>query len=160
MESTKLSSDTSRNQSWHFNFFFLRISGTHVKLCADLRPAVHLNTLVFITFTILVTVIQSFFCTSFVKKTTFSSPLGAILKDVREGPRPVAQLVEHRVVVREVVSSTPAGPTLRVFKALITWDRYELWPVRLRPVRLSLHEPGLKVWSDYMRSAWMFTWNM
>ena len=27
-------------------------------------------------------------------------------------PRPVAQLVEHRVVV----SSTPAGPTLRVFK--------------------------------------------
>ena len=25
-------------------------------------------------------------------------------------PRPVAQLVEHRVVVREVVSSTPAGP--------------------------------------------------
>ena len=51
-------------------------------------------------------------------------------------------------------------------KALITWDRYELWPVRLRPVRLSLHEPGLKVWSDYMRpvrdlrSAWMFTWNM
>ena len=28
----------------------------------------------------------------------------------------VAQLVEHRVVVREVVSSTPAGPTLRVLK--------------------------------------------
>ena len=25
---------------------------------------------------------------------------------------PVAQLVEHRVVMREVVSSTPAGPTL------------------------------------------------
>ena len=51
-------------------------------------------------------------------------------------------------------------------EALITWERYELWPVRLRPVRLSLHEPGLKVWSDYMRpvrdfrSAWMFTWNM
>ena len=50
-----------------------------------------------------------------------------------------------------------------VSKALITWDRYELWSVRLRPVRLSLHEPGLKVWSDYMRpvrdfrSAWMFT---
>ena len=32
--------------------------------------------------------------------------------------QPVAQLVEHRVVVREVVSSTPAGPTLRVFKHL------------------------------------------
>ena len=29
--------------------------------------------------------------------------------------RPVAQLVEHRVVLREVVSSTPAGPTLMVF---------------------------------------------
>ena len=29
---------------------------------------------------------------------------------------PVAQLVEHRVVMREVVSSTPAGPTLRVLK--------------------------------------------
>ena len=29
---------------------------------------------------------------------------------------PVAQLVEHRVVTREVVSSTPAGPTLRVLK--------------------------------------------
>ena len=29
---------------------------------------------------------------------------------------PVAQLDEHRVVTREVVSSTRAGPTLRVFK--------------------------------------------
>ena len=29
---------------------------------------------------------------------------------------PVAQLVEHRDVMREVVSSTPAGPTLRVLK--------------------------------------------
>ena len=29
---------------------------------------------------------------------------------------PVAQLVEHQAVTREVVSSTPAGPTLRVFK--------------------------------------------
>ena len=28
----------------------------------------------------------------------------------------VAQLVEHRAVTQEVVSSTPAGPTLRVFK--------------------------------------------
>ena len=31
---------------------------------------------------------------------------------------PVAQLTEHRAVTREVVSSTPAGPTLRVFKKL------------------------------------------
>ena len=29
---------------------------------------------------------------------------------------PVAQLVEHWAVTREVVSSTPAGPTLRVLK--------------------------------------------
>ena len=30
----------------------------------------------------------------------------------------MAQLVEHRVVTREGVSSTPAGPTLRVLKYL------------------------------------------
>ena len=29
---------------------------------------------------------------------------------------PVAHLVEHRAVTREVMSSTPARPTLRVFK--------------------------------------------
>ena len=29
---------------------------------------------------------------------------------------PVAQLVEHRAAMQGVVSSTPAGPTLRVFK--------------------------------------------
>ena len=28
----------------------------------------------------------------------------------------VAQLVQHQAAMREVVSSTPAGPTLRVFK--------------------------------------------
>ena len=32
------------------------------------------------------------------------------------GRGPVAQLVGHRVVTREVVSSTPTGPTLRVLK--------------------------------------------
>ena len=42
-------------------------------------------------------------------------------KEVSTGIAPckralVAQLVEHRAVTREVVSSTPAGPTLRVFK--------------------------------------------
>ena len=39
---------------------------------------------------------------------------------VRSGSNPalVAQLVEHRAVTREVVSSSPAGPTLRVFKEL------------------------------------------
>ena len=29
---------------------------------------------------------------------------------------PVAQLVEHRAIKQEVVSLTPAGPTLRVLK--------------------------------------------
>ena len=29
---------------------------------------------------------------------------------------PVAQLIEHRVALGEVESSTPAGPTLRVLK--------------------------------------------
>ena len=29
---------------------------------------------------------------------------------------PVAQLVEHQAAMREIVSSTPAGPTLRVLK--------------------------------------------
>ena len=29
---------------------------------------------------------------------------------------PMSQLVEHRAVTREVVSSTPAGPTLRFLK--------------------------------------------
>ena len=39
-------------------------------------------------------------------------------KKSRAGSRaePVAQLIEHRVVTREVLSSTPAGPTLRVLK--------------------------------------------
>ena len=31
-------------------------------------------------------------------------------------PAPVAQFVEHRVIMREAVSSIPAGPTLRVLK--------------------------------------------
>ena len=33
-----------------------------------------------------------------------------------ENRAPVAQMVERRAVTREVVSSTPAGPTLRVLK--------------------------------------------
>ena len=33
-----------------------------------------------------------------------------------EGRVSMAQLIEHRIVMREVVSSTPAGPTLRVLK--------------------------------------------
>ena len=31
---------------------------------------------------------------------------------------PVAQLVEHRVIMREVVSSTPTGPTLMVLSLI------------------------------------------
>ena len=34
----------------------------------------------------------------------------------RTDSSPITQLVEHRVVMREVVSSSPAGPTLRVLK--------------------------------------------
>ena len=39
-----------------------------------------------------------------------------ICVDLPTDRAPVAQLVEHWAVTREVVSSTPAGPTLRVFK--------------------------------------------
>ena len=38
-----------------------------------------------------------------------------IITPVRGGA-PVAQLIEHRSVTREVMSSTPVGPTLRVLK--------------------------------------------
>ena len=39
-----------------------------------------------------------------------------IFSKVRQHRAPVAQWVEHRAAMQEVVSSTPAGPTLRVFK--------------------------------------------
>ena len=42
------------------------------------------------------------------------TPLKIGLMEINRAP--VAQLVEHRAAMREVVSSTPAGPTLRVFK--------------------------------------------
>ena len=38
------------------------------------------------------------------------------IKGVEYIHRPGAQLVEHRAAMRKVVSSTPAGPTLRVLK--------------------------------------------
>ena len=46
------------------------------------------------------------------------SKFGAKRKYKRGRPHraPIAQLIEHRVVMRKVVSSTPAGPTLRVLK--------------------------------------------
>ena len=37
-------------------------------------------------------------------------------KQLNHDRTPVAQLVKHRVIMREAVSSTPAGPTLRVLK--------------------------------------------
>ena len=37
---------------------------------------------------------------------------------VRKCRASVAQSVEHRAVTREVVSSIPAGPTLRVFRRM------------------------------------------
>ena len=50
-----------------------------------------------------------------VRENTVSSE--AMILALMNGHRaPVAQLVEHRAAMREVVSSTPAGPTLRVFK--------------------------------------------
>ena len=46
------------------------------------------------------------------------------------GSRPVAQLVDHRVVVREVVSSTLAGPTLRVCLCnyISKWLDFQVFP--------------------------------
>ena len=45
-----------------------------------------------------------------------SQSVGKGRKGIDGNRAPVAQLVEHQAVTREVVSSTPAGPTLRVFK--------------------------------------------
>ena len=60
-----------------------------------------------------------FYCVIISLDTTFCpwierlNPKSLVCKTHRA---PVAQLVEHRAAMREVVSSTPAGPTLRVFK--------------------------------------------
>ena len=47
----------------------------------------------------------------------------------------MAQLVEHQTVTREVVSSTPAGPSLRVLK--ITEKEVLPLKLHLQMVRLS-----------------------
>ena len=48
---------------------------------------------------------------------SIGNPKIQILRSKSEFPnRKHYQLVEHRAAVREVVSSTPAGPTLRVLK--------------------------------------------
>ena len=41
--------------------------------------------------------------------TVMSPPVNSLLR--------VAQLVEHRIVMQEVVSLTPAGPTLKIGRA-------------------------------------------
>ena len=46
----------------------------------------------------------------------FNHKAKLLTKYLRVVLRPVAQLVERRAVTREVVSSTPAGPSLRVSK--------------------------------------------
>ena len=46
----------------------------------------------------------------------FGGSLGLDFRKWWRHVQPVAQLVEHRVVTREVVSSTLAGPTLMVLK--------------------------------------------
>ena len=52
------------------------------------------------------------------RASSFKAMLSFLLRmtEISSEPRLVAQLVEHQVVVREVVSSTPAGATLRVLK--------------------------------------------
>ena len=50
-----------------------------------------------------------------VKSGFFSFMLYAVRESLKYRA-PVAQLIEHRSVTREVVSSTPVGPTLRVLK--------------------------------------------
>ena len=60
-----------------------------------------------------ITDMSEYFVTGFEKLTLCSS--GGI-HFLYKNRSPVAQLIEHRVVTREVVSSTPAGPTLRVLK--------------------------------------------
>ena len=40
-------------------------------------------------------------------------PIIIIHTVIIQAMNPVAQLVEHRVIMRKVVSSTPAGPTLK-----------------------------------------------
>ena len=39
-----------------------------------------------------------------------------VTQDTTTNSAKVAQLVEHRAAMREVVSSTPSGPTIRVLK--------------------------------------------
>ena len=45
-----------------------------------------------------------------------SEEISSVVQILWTDRAPLAQLVEHRAVTREVVSSTPAGPTLRVLK--------------------------------------------
>ena len=49
----------------------------------------------------------------------------------------VAHLVEHQAVTWEVVSSTPAGPTLRVLKIPVTEEKVLPLQFHLSMVRLS-----------------------
>ena len=55
---------------------------------------------------------QELQCQNFEKYLSFSAPKALTVLD----RTPMAQLIAHGVVTREVVSSTPAGPTLRVLK--------------------------------------------
>ena len=59
------------------------------------------------------------FCVSLMKGMAANFPVvGRVVRKVEavHNRAPVAQLIEHRVVMWEVVRSTPAGPTLRVLK--------------------------------------------
>ena len=70
----------------------------------------------------------------------------------------MVQMVEHRVVTREIVSSTPARPTFRVLKYLrnkcylynyiIKWLDFKSW------IRTINRRPRLKVPSMFKMSTW------
>ena len=66
---------------------------------------------------------------------------------------PMAQLVEHWVVTREVVSSTPAGPTLRVLKYLRNKCYLCNYMVRLQVFSVN-PRPRLTVPSMFKMSTW------
>ena len=72
---------------------------------------------------------------------------------------PMAQLVEHRVVTREVVSSTPAGPTLRVLKYLrnkcFLCNHISKWlDFKSSRIRTINRRPRLTVPSLFKMSTW------
>ena len=72
---------------------------------------------------------------------------------------PMAQLVERRVVTREVVTSTPAGPTLMVLKYLrnkcYLRNNISKWlDFKSSRIRTINRRPRLTVLSMFKMSTW------